>query len=50
MQKNYDSSKLKVQKALMLDHDNPNYLELYKQVGVLIQEERNNKWGLGIGC
>lgn len=40
LQKNYDSSKLKVQRALMLDHDNQSYLELYKQIGIAMQQER----------
>lgn len=40
MQKNYESSKLKLQRALMLDQENQNYLELYKQIGVAIQEQK----------
>ena len=43
MQKNYDSSKLKVQRAMMMDHNNDSYLELYKQIGIAIQQEKA-KW------
>ena len=36
-QKNYESSKLKVQRALMIDQKNDNYMELYKQIGSLLK-------------
>ncbi len=44
MQKNFESSKLKVQRAMMMEHNNDSYLELYKQIGSALQQEKARWW------